>query len=650
MKKNWMVNRFKLFAGAAALLFSIFVCQYLPAQKVSQRYEIDAKRMGVAYYDKDALPRSREFIRLDSTYYVGYFYEGMYKYQRAADYAGYRNCIQPLQHALSLFENDYKNDLKSIIDAGQVTIKSDDIRQICLSLYESYSNIEQADSAMWVLDKVHNWGLATDFMEYHIKAAWTIHRNRYYLHKFWFLKNSVDENEQLALQHLYQALAEGNMTATFYLAIIHNYLQNLDSAEFYYNFLMRNGGLSFNNYAHYKNTLGEFGEAIEDFNKDKFAFDKRLIESYYFLPTLYINSGNTLQAIDETNDIIRRNGSTPGFGWYNIALARSYLYNGQLDSSEKAIDKASLFKELHLGTTLGQAQYDFAINVIRLLLAEREIARIKFENPGWWYSVSDIASISGLTGETFLLRYAIVNQFVNNPERQEVIYSLFSSENVIGFDEIYNLVKVISPAYFTRLYRQKMQDEKRQNVKRYMQLFYGNLLYQDGDKTESTKVLEDIMNNTLLDTAHEKLFLGRLYQQLAINYYEGGNKMEGDKMMFYCFSEYPQLVPFSSLKMKMKLNVSGLSDKVTVKIISDLENCNIRWESDLDFSTANAFVSFTTKSKGYEATYSVFTSTGELLIPSKRIIFRNSKGIGTEIALRLFGVNGPLDVEQADPN
>jgi len=57
--------------------------------------------------------------------------------------------------------------------------------------------------------------------------------------------------------------------------------------------------------------------------------------------------------------IITESGSTPGFGWYNIALARGYLYDGQLDSCEAALDKAANFKELHIGTTLTQTQYDF---------------------------------------------------------------------------------------------------------------------------------------------------------------------------------------------------------------------------------------------------------------------------------------------------
>ena len=74
------------------LLFFILMvfCTNVFSQANAKRYEIDAKRIGVNFYDKDALPRSREFIRLDSTYYVGWYYEGLFKYDRAADYIGYK--------------------------------------------------------------------------------------------------------------------------------------------------------------------------------------------------------------------------------------------------------------------------------------------------------------------------------------------------------------------------------------------------------------------------------------------------------------------------------------------------------------------------------------------------------------------------------
>ena len=97
------------------------------AQYNAARYEIDAKRLGVNFSDKDALPRSREFIRLDSTYYVGWLYEGMFKYDRAADYLGYKNCIAPLRKAFFLFEKDYRNNFKTIFSRGYYGFAQNDI-------------------------------------------------------------------------------------------------------------------------------------------------------------------------------------------------------------------------------------------------------------------------------------------------------------------------------------------------------------------------------------------------------------------------------------------------------------------------------------------------------------------------------------------
>ena len=634
----------KYFAYIIAFALTTVNCQLTSAQDAAKRYEIDAKRIGVAPYDKDALPRSREFIRLDSTYYVGYYYEGMYKFQRAADYLGYKNCIQPLKRSLLLFEKDNQKDLQNLFSGNSFDPGQMDIRVICNALYESYSNIEQADSAMWLLEKVHSWNLNYDFMEYHIKSAWTIHRNRYYLNKYSFLKSTIAENEQLALDHLYQALAQGNTTANFYLAIIYNYLQNVDSTEYYYNYLLVNGGISYNNYAHYKNTLGQFAEAINNFEKDKFAFDKRLIEAYYFLPTLYINSDNAIRGIQMTSEIIAANGSTPGFGWYNIALARSYLYNGQLDSCEKAIEKAAQFKELHLGTTLGQVQYDFAVNVVKLMLVNQKTERIKFLNSGWWYSINDLIKMSELFGEKFLLRFAIVNEFANNPERQQVIYTLFSSENVIGFDEIWNIIKDISPEYFTKFYQQKIEEEKRDNIKRYIQFFYGSFLYKDGQEKESKKVLENILYNTLLDTAHEKLFLARLGETLAREYADEGEKDNYNRMLAFYYHEYPQMIPFSGLKINMKLNVTGLSDEATKKVRNELDDCNIHWVND-DSYVAIANIDFEKKKNKYDVNYSVQNNAGITIVPSKKLIFKDAEGVGKELALRFFNVSGPLEYE-----
>jgi hypothetical protein len=620
-------------------------CKNSFSQNNAARYEIDAKRIGVNFYDKDALPRSREFIRLDSTYYVGWYYEGMYKFERAADYLGYKNCIGPLKKSLLLFEKNYDTNLKNILTPGTYSPAQVDIIRLCNALYDSYSNVEQPDSAMWLLQRIQSWKTGNDFMEYHIKAAWTIHRNRFYIHKYSFLKNSVEENEQLALSHLYTALADGDGNAIFYLAIIHNYLLNIDSAGLYYDILKQTGGFSYNNYAHYQNTLGNFAEAAVDFGNERYAFDKRLIESYYFLPTLFINSGKSKEAIDETNRIINIMGSTPGFGWYNIALARSYLYNGQLDSCEKAITKAAQFKELHIGTTLGQSQYNFAVNVIKLMLAKNKIERIKFLNRGWWYSISDLSAISALTGEQFLLKFALVKELAGNPERQQVIYNLFTSENVIGFDEVLTLMKNISPQYFATVYKQKAGNERRQNIVRYMQLFYGEFSYEEGNHAGSKQIFENILNTALLDTVHEKLFIARLYESLARGYSYDDEKDRSESMAYNFFKEYPQLIPFSGFPITIHLTTSPLNTTMEKSIIKELKGCNIKWSDEPGNTIPRAFINFSSLKNKYEADYWVTDATGKLIVPQQKMYFKKPRGVGKELALRLFGIGGPVEFE-----
>ncbi|MBL7936116.1 MAG: hypothetical protein JNM51_09960, partial [Bacteroidia bacterium] len=101
----------KRLCAFACLVFLVYGQQVLAQINEVARYEINAKRIGVDPESKDALPRSREFIRLDSTYYVGYMYEGIYKYERSSDYLGYQQAIAPLRKALDLLEKDYNEKL-----------------------------------------------------------------------------------------------------------------------------------------------------------------------------------------------------------------------------------------------------------------------------------------------------------------------------------------------------------------------------------------------------------------------------------------------------------------------------------------------------------------------------------------------------------
>ncbi len=279
------------------------------------------------------------------------------------------------------------------------------------------------------------------------------------------------------------------------------------------------------------------------------------------------------------------------------------------------------------------------------MLAKNKIERIKFLNKGWWYSLSDLSAIGALTGEQFLLKFALINELAGNPERQQVIYNLFTSENVIGFDEILNMMKNISPQYFANVYKEKAENEKRKNIVRYMQLFYGEFQYEEGNHEESKQTFENILYNTLLDTAHEKLYLARLYENLARSYSNDDEKDKYESMKYNFFKEYPQLVPFSGFQITLNLTTSSLNTSMEKSIVKELKGCNINWTDEPGINIPKAFINFSSIKNKYEADYWVTDATGKSIVPPQKMYFKKADGVGKELALRLFGVGGPVEFE-----
>ncbi|HMP92802.1 MAG TPA: hypothetical protein PKD90_08020, partial [Phnomibacter sp.] len=387
---------------------------YVPgySQRAAARYEIDAKRIGVSLVDRDALPRGREFVRLDSTYYVGWLYQGMYLQDRSVDVAGYERATPFLRKAFTLMEKDFSGMLQSLYNDPvfymQNNPRYNDYLVLCRALREAYEYQEKPDSAMWVLKQIENKNFRRDFFGIYGARAWIIHRNRFYTSKqYSFLGNSVEENEQRALQECYKGFEfikrnapannqwfgeyHSQMDRQFiyhYLALIHCYLKNYDSSLYYYESMASNGMVSWNNYGSLKAEIGEFAEAAEMYSRDQFKYGgaKNLMEPYYYLPILSVYAGQPKQAIKTATEAIQFSNSSPGFGWYNIALARAYLYDGQLDSAEVTLNKAANFKEVHIGTTLTQPQYEFTIGLLRLVWYYKKMDELKFLHSKWWYN------------------------------------------------------------------------------------------------------------------------------------------------------------------------------------------------------------------------------------------------------------------------
>lgn len=643
------------------------------AQSLSAaRYEIDAKRVGVYPTSKDALPRSREFIRLDSTYYVGWMFEGLYRYERSSDYLGYKQAIIPLYKALYLMEKDFGDKLKKIFSSISYFQNNanlfNDFYSIASTLELCYNSIEMPDSTMTLLDKIDSYGFQRDFFSTDCDRSWIYHRNRFYTsEKYPFLKNSIAENELLSFKACYNQISkiktnksvndywygpnqsdEDLLTVYHYLALLHNYNQNYDSSEYYYRFLKDGGRISWSNYANMKFETGNFREAVENYSKPQYRRKFSLNEEDYFMPMLLLYGANTKGAIEMAQTKITQSGSTPGFGWYNIALARSYLYDGQLDSCEFFLDKAANFKELHINTTLTQSHYDFAVNMLKIQLIDKKISLVKFFNTGWWYNFSDLYDVYTLKLEKLLLEYIVVNALSHNPERKRVVYDLFCGESVITFDESMFLLKDFSLPYFKKKYEQYENTDPRKRITRYFKLFSTKFKHEDGDEEEAAKDAEELLNNCtssialngeddrFIDNDYEKLFVARWYEIIA------QNDESDKKYVNLYYNEFPQLVPFSGVRVKMNLEFTGLTDDITEKVISVIKNCNINFVDGTYPEIPRARIEFEKKGNAYRAVINLVDGTNKVLVSNAQVLFKDSKGVGEELALRLFAKGGAV--------
>lgn len=633
-----------------------------PQQSI-QRQEIDAKRMDSDPMSNDALPRSREFIRIDPSYYVGWMYEGMYKQNHAADFLGFKNAIEPLRKALELLEKDYaqqlkirSNDMMKYYPAYKFQL---DYSILATELAECYNNIQQPQDAFKIAQKVKKWNFQRDFyFNPYIQMAWVVHRNRFYkTEQYPFLKNSIPENESLANAYLDSALLKiktdqrlnigifqpgyekiDQQSVYHYKAILYSYALNIDSADKYYKYLMESPIPSYNNYGTYLAICGKFrmAEKMYEAASTEPSGDKRLQEWAYYSSILNIYKGKPKVAEENMSDMIKAVGSTPGFGWYNIGLARAETYAGDLKNSVRHINKAEAFKEVHIGTTLGQTHYDFSISMLKLMNQIKAIQKIKFENKGWWYSPKDLFHVIKLTTQKYLLEYLIVNQLASNPERDKVIYPLFSTESTVSWDEIWFLIRDFSTSFFSKEFQKEIETDKRPLVKKYFQLYMARLEMKKGNYEKAETILKSILSNPEIDREYEQLFIARCFEDLILCANENEQKNLSAEAANSFYETYPQLVPFSVCKINMHLNTFGNVDKVLMK---QLKKSNINWISDRTISAPEVTLNFKNEKGKKSVVYTVTKQNGQELISRQEYFYKNAETEGKTLIYRLFGID-----------
>ncbi|MDR1887333.1 MAG: hypothetical protein LBQ70_05390 [Prevotellaceae bacterium] len=654
-----------------SLLFLCLITETNSQVNSVKRYEIDIKREELnRYIAEKGLPnevmlRAREFIRKDPTYYVGYMLEGQYRYDRSGDAGGYAQAAKPLKQALELFEKDYTVALRDVYTSSEAYDEYKDriydYISITDKLMDCYSNVERPDSVIWLLNRYKSWGFQLDEFGADNYIAWTYHRNRFYTSdKFDFLYNSVEENEMAALHFLQRNLENigknaaknesvvspwriigAKLSVYHYLAMIYSYLHKPDSAHLYYSYMKPYSGVfPYNNYAIFRFTTGYFEEAYAYFNysshRDIYDNKYHLRESIYYMSILDVMKADPQKSVDDLSLHINSTGVRPGWGWYNLGLARALMYNGQLDSSMTCINKAGKFNDVHIGTTWGQSHYIFSHSVLKFINLQRKEAAIRFEDKYYWLSPSKLQKIAELKLEQYVIRMLIFNQLSANPERSEVYYRLFASEATISFDEIFYMIKDYGRNYFIKEFGKQIESDERDIIRKYFKLFQGKLYLEKGDTRTALKVLDELYHNDLIeDNEYENLYLARLFEALALANDASGTNANGEKFGNRFYQTYPQLIPYSSVKMKFRLEVTESEGANSGKILSDLKTFNIDFETNgTDLPVVKLRFGKTGDKNVVE--YRVESSWGTMIVEPSSFVYTDSTNVAKKLAYAIF--------------
>jgi hypothetical protein len=643
-----------LYLGVTSVLVSA-------QSKAGLRYEIDTKREGVTYTSREALPRGREFKRIDSTYYVGWMFEGGYKYEHAADHLGFTAAASQLQRALDLMYRDFKKELHTrtsdVMTYLSIMQYHRDWDFTTYALMQCYSNMNKPDQVWLLLQRCRDVNMQDElYMDTYNYMGWTIHRNRYLSNKTYpFLKASIDENERFANLLLDSAARKIKKDAALnkplfgdsyekekmpavwhYKSILYTYQLDIESGAAYYDKLRSTSYFPLNNYATFCAVQAKFRDAGTYYNlsKDENTGDKRLNESYYYLSIINQYAAKNKQGIQELQSVIKANGSTPGFGWYNLALARNHLYDGQYRLASQFVNKAAQFKEIHIGTTLGQHHYDFTISLLNLIIKNHEIESIFFERKDWWYSPSVLKKLTTLFAEKYGIQFLIINQFASNPERDRVIYKLFSSESTVSFDEIYTLIEGFSTNYFLHRFEKEVQKDTRPEVKRYYTLFVSGMLMKKKQYKKALEQLNRILAADNPDLEYERLFLARIHEMIATCQLKLNENESAQKHISMVYKLYPQLLPFSGLHVPMRLHTNP-SQPAQQIIIDQLKSTSIQWTTSNQQDIPDVYITFTKKQNLPVISITVKLN-GKSVVQTHEISYSKDKHQGKEIAYRLF--------------
>jgi hypothetical protein len=608
------------------ILLLSFLCLLLLTQNTfsdqRSRAIIDTLRWGFDYKSAEASRRANRAQQLDSTYYISYLIEGYHYFEKAEEHTGLAKAVEPLKKALDLFENDFsyclgRNYTQEDIFSGEWRnlFRQLDYFDLSNRLINCYISLEQPEEAYRAVLRLKKADFAYDFQSFHW-LAWLYFRTRIYTgDEYLFLKNSIEENLRAAFDYtdslelkleqnepyirseilgsvvqgssFYNAFEEAFLEAprgviANNLGILYGYNLRPDLAAGYFKkmddeeSLARTVNLGFT----YHSNI-DFRTAEEYFSNVPDLGSRSRGGHWQGYSTIFVYKDNPLDGALELQQDRDKHGFTIGYGWDNLCLARMYLYSGFVDECRMALDKADKFTEVHYNTSFREDQYRFMLKTLRLLQTQYEIQEHKFEHKNQWLSIDWWKDMPKLLYQKYTNLYQLANELAANPERDLVYYHIFHTESIISFDELWLIIKNYNNNYFKKTFRRLAQEDPRQNLGRYYNYFTAKLLMEEGKYETAYDVLTSILTDPKLDKEYERLLIARIHENGALIAEKEGWEPQKVFHLNELYRSYPQLIPYSDVRMVFRLELSDelKTDKrpEIQSVLDQVDDCNIEW-------------------------------------------------------------------------
>lgn len=630
----------------------------------AQRIEIDRleREFRGSFSSRKAYELSQKMIQLDSTYYVGHFFESNYRYFRASDKRGYETAIKSLVKAIDLLEKDFPRKLKRTTNINVYINSYLFQRKYAFLIYllsQSYEYVDKPGEAIKVVRRLQKRDFVCNFgINAYSTISWIYLRNRMYSpEKYAFLKPTIEENLETASKyadsiknsdrHNQQYLniwwpdfaKDALLSYYHYKNIIYSHQIKLDSAEYFSKQLEKYDRLSYNNYGNLQFIQAKYEEAEESYEKARQNdnYEEKSIKEFDYMQSAIKVFQNDIAAsksiIDES---ISNLGNAPGFGWNNIALSRSYYYSGDLKKSKEFRDKAANFKEIHIGSTWGEVAYNRNTLLFKYLFHKKSIKEIKFRDDYYWYKPQKLYEISKHHFKQENAHLLLTSELSADPERFVGYYNLFASENNLFFDEIWELIKYFNSDYFIKIFEEKLEDDERERVHKYFNYFIAQFHIEDGDYDKAIQKFKDILNDEYLDNNTEKLLIARIHEALCQAYTDEEKTDLANENLMSFYNNFPQLIPYSELKMKFNLEVvNNTLTEEQKEIVEELKDTNIEWvENNQIWPTL--IISFTKKEDKHAIVYQVEVDSETRF--EGNIDVKDIENPGQQVAFRAFGI------------